>query len=282
MPVLYKYRSLADLEFILDIILSRRLYAAHYFALNDPMEGKFSYRMPWGTSSKEKEFLRSLINRQKQLRICSLSKSSNNTLLWSYYADAHKGIAFGVRISSAQREVHDVRYTNDLEFKPFEGSEAGREAIKILLNKTPQWKHEQEVRILTESQYVNIKLEEVIFGCNVSQFHESIVRKLLRAAAPHVEVRKIKPAELDQRASPNLEESNNVEHLDNLERRYLEAQRTELETEIAHWEAVQNRKLVKEWFQRLASKRLLPIARAKLEDVAAKLDEDSVKRTVHN
>ena len=38
----YKYRTLDDLERILDIIVNKRLYGAVYKELNDPMEGKFN------------------------------------------------------------------------------------------------------------------------------------------------------------------------------------------------------------------------------------------------
>ena len=42
--MLYKYKSLDNLMWILDIILNKRLYAAKYTELNDPMEGIFKHR----------------------------------------------------------------------------------------------------------------------------------------------------------------------------------------------------------------------------------------------
>jgi hypothetical protein len=37
--LLYKYRSIANLRFFKDIVINRRLYAAPFRTLNDPMEG---------------------------------------------------------------------------------------------------------------------------------------------------------------------------------------------------------------------------------------------------
>ena len=39
--ILYKYKSLADLEHVLDIILYERLHCSTYDKLNDPFEGLF-------------------------------------------------------------------------------------------------------------------------------------------------------------------------------------------------------------------------------------------------
>lgn len=37
----YKYRSLSNLRYFLDILINKRLYMASYSELNDPMEGAF-------------------------------------------------------------------------------------------------------------------------------------------------------------------------------------------------------------------------------------------------
>lgn len=37
----YKYRSLSNLRYFLDILINKRLYMATYDELNDPMEGAF-------------------------------------------------------------------------------------------------------------------------------------------------------------------------------------------------------------------------------------------------
>jgi len=41
--MLYKYGSLNNFKYFVDIILNNRPYASPYFDLNDPMEGYYSY-----------------------------------------------------------------------------------------------------------------------------------------------------------------------------------------------------------------------------------------------
>jgi hypothetical protein len=42
--MLYKYKNLNHFDRIVDIILNKKLYAAVYTELNDPMEGIFKHR----------------------------------------------------------------------------------------------------------------------------------------------------------------------------------------------------------------------------------------------
>src|ERR1051325_10389346 len=94
--VLYKYRSLQNWKFLLDIFLNKRLYAAMYKELNDPMEGRYSYR----DDILSREFKRTVANQKQEWKICSLSINFLNTLMWSYYADGHRGIAIGIKVKN--------------------------------------------------------------------------------------------------------------------------------------------------------------------------------------
>ena len=77
---LYKYRTLDNWSFLEDIFQRSRLYAATFRALNDPMEGLL-YEHDKDVSVKYRKAVSAASGR---LNICSLSDSSNNTLLWSY------------------------------------------------------------------------------------------------------------------------------------------------------------------------------------------------------
>ena len=39
--ILYKYRSLTDWKFLIDILMNNQLFAAGFESLNDPMEGRY-------------------------------------------------------------------------------------------------------------------------------------------------------------------------------------------------------------------------------------------------
>lgn len=116
--VLYKYRSVENWEFIEDIFSNRRLFAATFRSLNDPMEGLL-YKHDKDVSLKYRKAVR---NASGRLNICSLCDSHDNTLLWSYYAGGHTGVAIGVRVlpqaSHRVDEPVEVRYDMTVNIDP--------------------------------------------------------------------------------------------------------------------------------------------------------------------
>jgi len=75
--ILYKYRSLEQFEYVLDILLNERLYCSYYKDLNDPLEGiyasVFSSTIFCGNmKSKTYEELEGLDGENYPTRICSL------------------------------------------------------------------------------------------------------------------------------------------------------------------------------------------------------------------
>jgi hypothetical protein len=106
---LYKFRSLNNFEFIADIILNQRVYAAQFFDLNDPMEGLFKY-----THEHEAAYIDEVVKEKKRCRICSFSRTSENILMWSHYADGFRGVCIEVKVPASgndylREEVHYVR-----------------------------------------------------------------------------------------------------------------------------------------------------------------------------
>src|SRR5262245_43019182 len=112
--IFFKYRSLQNWKFVLDIFLNKRLYAAKFKEMNDPMEGRYFYYKDDVTNELVKA-----IGRQKgEWNICSLSRNPHNTLMWSYYSEGHKGIAVGIKVRRAGQNGYIVRdVTYDLEVR---------------------------------------------------------------------------------------------------------------------------------------------------------------------
>ena len=95
---LYKFRSLDNIEFVLDILLNERLYCAPYSDLNDPLEGLF-YTISSPSITSKKRFRRykeinDLPVKNSDLRICSLSKGLDDIRMWSHYAAGHSGVEY--------------------------------------------------------------------------------------------------------------------------------------------------------------------------------------------
>lgn len=92
--LLYKYRSLENLERFLDIVIDNKLYGALYKEMNDPMEGYFQY-----SPDVDKSVLTGIWEGKNKRYICSLSKKSNIGLMWTHYANENKGCCIEVEVT---------------------------------------------------------------------------------------------------------------------------------------------------------------------------------------
>lgn len=193
---MYKYRALEPWEYLLDVLVNDRLYAATFETLNDPMEGMFTY----SKDQVSPGFIREMVEKQSQLRICSLSNTYKSTVMWSYYADAHKGVILGVEIDENHKnviEVAKVTYAKNISFKGYSGSDPEIDARKILSKKLSAWKHEMEVRVFSRSQYVPVRLRQLFLGCKMPRTQQQLIKRFLRRMDTEAEVKLMKRADLD-------------------------------------------------------------------------------------
>ena len=189
--ILYKYRGFDNFEFALDIFLNSRLYAANFKDLNDPMEGRFVY----SKRLLEKAQLRRIRGSKAEYNICSLSKTPHNMLMWSYYADGHKGFVVGVEIKDPKAETKKVRYVKDLVITAGHGQNL---AILILSKKLVFWEHEEEFRVFKRHEnFVTVEIKELIFGLDTPREREDLLSKIARAFCPEVNIRKVKRAQIE-------------------------------------------------------------------------------------
>ena len=103
----YKFRSLNNIRHFLDILVNNRLYTARYDELNDPMEGAYLI------NGYNENIIRLLKTRKYKTRICSLSKDYRHTLLWTHYAEGHKGCCIEV-IPKNFDALKPINYVDDL------------------------------------------------------------------------------------------------------------------------------------------------------------------------
>jgi hypothetical protein len=73
----YKYRSLASLDFVLDILVNGRMFASSFESLNDPMEGAYLYN----EGPLDRDFARSLYRQKVDWRILSLGETPYDSLM---------------------------------------------------------------------------------------------------------------------------------------------------------------------------------------------------------
>ena len=162
--MLYKYKGMKEFRYFVDIGLKKRLYAASYSELNDPMEGRYDYE-----SGSLDSDVRDLIERQKErLRICSLSEIPDNELMWSHYSEGHRGVVIGVEVDESKYKVVQVNYHKGLK-KVGLMDINNSTAQEIFSHKLDFWQYEKEVRVFVEGTfYVDVSVEQIIAGRSMS------------------------------------------------------------------------------------------------------------------
>jgi hypothetical protein len=183
--MLYKYRSIKDFKFFVDIILKQRLFAAFYFDMNDPMEGQYLYNK--GVLSKS--LVKAIKGEKERIRICSLSRIPEHPLMWAHYADGHRGVVIGVDVDRTQCDIHPIMYRgvhqilDNLEYATPEI------AKEILCHKSNIWSYEEEERIfITEGMYVKVEVKKIILGTKMNKDDKQMMKQLINKLSPEIEV----------------------------------------------------------------------------------------------
>ena len=189
----FKYRSLDNLERFLQIIMNRELYGALYQELNDPMEGYFSYN-----PTINPEIRRKIYHDRANTYICSASRKHNIGIMWSHYADEHRGCCIEFSVTSKWANC-DIDYSNEVPYL-----DESSDVKDILRIKSPQWKYDEEVRFFKtiEPNYMKrpklkIKIIKIWLGKRVYRSTVSFIKKLVSKIDNSIEVEKITDEKLD-------------------------------------------------------------------------------------
>ncbi len=181
-------------HYALDDLRNRRLKIARLDDLNDPFD-------LWSVSQPDARVRRELRERKPTLArmfgMVSFSLSWQNPLLWSHYADRHRGIALGFDINPDKLKT--VRYVAE---RPILKEVNELFVDHLLYTKYLDWKYEQEVRVFTSLEETDAAtglyfspfsddcvLKEVIVG-PLSGVTKSDLREVLGAGFDQVELTK--------------------------------------------------------------------------------------------
>ena len=191
MLMLYKYRSPQQLQFALDILLNKRLYASRVSDLNDPMEGLWHYS---GKDILWPKEIRYVDEQVEKYRVASLSANPTSTLMWSHYADSHRGIAIGLSFRrSADLHYLPVRYSTDYTFD----SNATDIGADILSRKSVAWEYERECRVLGGEEFIEVEPRELLFGVRATDDFIGLLTKICSKLCPDVSLHRMKLTTLD-------------------------------------------------------------------------------------
>lgn len=188
----YKYRSLNTLKFFLDILLNKRLYTSKYSELNDPMEGFFTY-----DKTVPKDVINTIRAKRDNTYICSLSKRNDIGLMWSMYADEHKGCCIEVEVTAKSWQEIDVKYSSTSSI--IKGTKDA-DMEKILSKKSLQWQYEEEVRFVKETskrERMSIKIKKIYLGINMTRTEKAFYKNLITSIDKKIEVISMKKDDID-------------------------------------------------------------------------------------
>jgi hypothetical protein len=119
--------------------------------------------------------------------IVCLSKKPNDILMWSHYAEKHKGycLKFNTLLLANAFSCYDVKYRRNYP-RIKECSGLNEMADIFMTSKSNHWEYEEEVRLLMppsnggrSHKFPPEALEGVTFGCNMEETNKDNIRQLL-------------------------------------------------------------------------------------------------------
>lgn len=133
--------------------------------------GKFSLRL---------ETLR------KTVGVCCFSEVQDNLIMWSHYAENHKGVLLKFDVSELKKvfsKIHKVVYSNKIKQINYERSPENL-LSKLLTKKSTHWKSEKEIRIIAKKcghySFPKSALKEIRFGLKCDNYQERDVIEIVR------------------------------------------------------------------------------------------------------
>lgn len=124
---------------------------------------------------------------------CSFSAKCDDVLMWSHYANSHKGIVIGVEFDATELQEHlqEVKYLNSLlefditnYFNFMNGDDSCKEIfLQDISVKSKHWIKESEYRIWRKTPgyhlYKESQVKELYFGVNCDHITKKVVLELL-------------------------------------------------------------------------------------------------------
>ncbi len=232
----FKFRPIN--KFLIESLVSPSVYFSNPSNLNDPFDCQLDIRKSFSRAVEKaqgnrKKALHSILNTDgalnrfsehfKSIGVCSFSRLENSfdePLLWSHYADGHKGVCLLYRFTEDFLNnpeeiigVSEVKYGVDILTDWLANSEIlpnqdfVTELIKVILTaKSTAWRNEKEVRIIRPSSgnftIPHGCLEQICFGLRTPTSDIELVKKLAEEYSGCSRFYKIEHADTDFGISP--------------------------------------------------------------------------------
>jgi hypothetical protein len=211
---LYRYRAFTP-DRLNEIIVDHSLYFTSPSAFNDPFDCKPFMNLE-GSSSELEQFFTDQVNEKYQgqpaavrqfvqcmfgphvnltkkveelsnlwhqsftMGICCFSEPKDNILMWSHYADCHRGVCLEFTFEPTEpvfRDAKPIEYAStypEMNYLKQEGQKG------MFLRKASDWSYEKEWRVFSnKTGLVSFRpdaLTGIIFGCRIQPSNITLVR----------------------------------------------------------------------------------------------------------
>ena len=215
---LFKYKPIN--QFTLDIIANERIFYPLPESFNDPFDTKCSFKKNSATIQSidhekiEKAFpgesasdlvahtrkdlspnIDTFKIKLKNFGILSLAENAKDILMWSHYADDHKGVCIELErsednelgnIDTTRKVVYTKNYPS-LNSKALLTSTDTESSLKrVLYTKSEHWSYEQEWRIFKPTGGIVYpvpgKIKSITIGVRASNMDIEIIKKLINGS----------------------------------------------------------------------------------------------------
>lgn len=205
----YKFRELNKSTF--EMLINGELWCAKPESLNDPFDTQLDipnlkelYQNVYRSHERINHRISGLADIFSRVGICSFSKRIDSPVMWSHYADEHKGICIEFdllqvidqNISLITRDVEYQKVLPELDFVEMDKGESAlsprRQSSnpynKMLCTKDVTWEYEKEVRLIKGDGHgiANFSpscIRSIYFGMRTSERDVKTLRKIMNSDA---------------------------------------------------------------------------------------------------
>ncbi|WP_346678835.1 DUF2971 domain-containing protein [uncultured Brachyspira sp.] len=169
-------------------ILNEQLWLSHTNSFNDPVDPSIKQ------FKKYKEDYNYLLD---SIKVGCLTTKKDNTLMWSHYADKHRGICIeydigkiyekdNLIINKVNYKMPIITHKSIVDKETLEIDNIKR-LIELFSIKSNEWKYEKEYRILyydkerkKDGVLIDCPIKSICFGTETSEDDKKLIRKIIK------------------------------------------------------------------------------------------------------
>ncbi len=207
--ILYKYVNLKDAKLILG---DQTIFLQTAENFNDPFELHLGFIEPSGINdiisflrkkglsqpgledelkmigdeTFRESTTKALLSCRSTYGIYCMSKINDSTLMWSHYADKHRGVCLGFKVPTMSGPTITVEVKYEDEIKPLQHSfETSGTSVRWMCCKSKVWEYENEVRLIDVLNngvfpFHKSNLCEIYFGVTTPQEEIDALKAIIK------------------------------------------------------------------------------------------------------